>query len=160
MLIVQKYGGTSVGSFDRIRNVARRIKEKRDEGHEVAVVVNEFGETIGILTSADILATLFHANPSRSDRLLDREPIQQISEGVWHVIGMTSVRRLERYFQVKLPAANNVTIGGVMQDLLQRMAEKGDEVNWGPFSFRVLKAPRRGQLLIEMRRLPRVEEPQ
>ncbi|MFP6882264.1 MAG: aspartate kinase [Roseibacillus sp.] len=40
MLIVQKYGGTSVGSFDRIRSVASRIKALRDEGHEVAVVVS------------------------------------------------------------------------------------------------------------------------
>ena len=39
-LIVQKYGGTSVGSFDRIRNVAYRIKELREEGHQVAVVVS------------------------------------------------------------------------------------------------------------------------
>lgn len=43
MLIVQKYGGTSVGSFDRIRNVAGRIKALRDEGHEVAVVVSAMG---------------------------------------------------------------------------------------------------------------------
>ncbi|MBJ07116.1 MAG: aspartate kinase, partial [Verrucomicrobiaceae bacterium] len=43
MLIVQKYGGTSLGSFDRIRNVARRIKSLRDEGHEVAVVVSAMG---------------------------------------------------------------------------------------------------------------------
>ncbi len=43
MLIVQKYGGTSVGSFDRIRSVASRIKALRDEGHEVAVVVSAMG---------------------------------------------------------------------------------------------------------------------
>jgi aspartate kinase len=40
MLIVQKYGGTSVGSYDRIRNVATRIKGLCDEGHQVAVVVS------------------------------------------------------------------------------------------------------------------------
>ena len=43
MLIVQKYGGTSVGSFDRIRNVANRIKALLDEGHSVAVVVSAMG---------------------------------------------------------------------------------------------------------------------
>ena len=40
MVIVQKYGGTSVGSFDRIRNVAQRVKALHDEGHQVAVVVS------------------------------------------------------------------------------------------------------------------------
>ncbi|MGE9269082.1 MAG: aspartate kinase [Verrucomicrobiales bacterium] len=43
MRIVQKYGGTSVGSFDRIKNVAKRVKSLHDEGHEIAVVVSAMG---------------------------------------------------------------------------------------------------------------------
>ncbi|HVT71938.1 MAG TPA: aspartate kinase [Lacunisphaera sp.] len=39
-LIVQKYGGTSVGDIDRIKNVARRIKASRDEGNSLVVVVS------------------------------------------------------------------------------------------------------------------------
>jgi aspartate kinase len=39
-LIVQKYGGTSVGDVDRIKNVASRIKAARDEGHQLVVVVS------------------------------------------------------------------------------------------------------------------------
>ncbi|MFP4166154.1 MAG: aspartate kinase [Opitutales bacterium] len=38
--IVQKYGGTSVGDVDRIRDVARRIKETVEAGNEVIVVVS------------------------------------------------------------------------------------------------------------------------
>ena len=40
MLIVQKYGGTSVANADRIRNVARRVVENVEAGHRVAVVVS------------------------------------------------------------------------------------------------------------------------
>ncbi len=39
-LIVQKYGGTSVGSIDRIRNVANKIEKYRAEGHQLVVVVS------------------------------------------------------------------------------------------------------------------------
>src|SRR5882757_3727949 len=39
-LIVQKYGGTSVGDVDRIKNVANRIKKSRDEGNSLVVVVS------------------------------------------------------------------------------------------------------------------------
>jgi aspartate kinase len=42
-LIVQKYGGTSVGSIDRIKNVASRIKRLRDEGNQVVAVVSAMG---------------------------------------------------------------------------------------------------------------------
>ncbi len=44
-LIVQKYGGTSVGTIDRIRNVAERIKRVRDEGHQVVAVVSAMAGT-------------------------------------------------------------------------------------------------------------------
>ncbi|RME64133.1 MAG: aspartate kinase, partial [Alphaproteobacteria bacterium] len=44
--IVMKFGGTSVGSIERIRNVAQRVKREADAGHEVAVVVSAMsGET-------------------------------------------------------------------------------------------------------------------
>ncbi|MEC8245939.1 MAG: aspartate kinase, partial [Pseudomonadota bacterium] len=39
-LIVQKFGGTSVGDLDRIRNVASRVKAEVDAGNSVAVVVS------------------------------------------------------------------------------------------------------------------------
>ena len=45
-LIVQKYGGTSVGSAERIKNVAKRIAQTRAEGHDVVIVVSAMsGET-------------------------------------------------------------------------------------------------------------------
>ncbi len=45
-LIVQKYGGTSVGTPERIKNVARRVAKFRAQGHQVVVVVSAMsGET-------------------------------------------------------------------------------------------------------------------
>jgi len=45
-LVVQKYGGTSVGDVERIRNVARRILNTKNQGHELVVVVSAMaGET-------------------------------------------------------------------------------------------------------------------
>ena len=49
-LIVQKYGGTSVGDPDRIRNVARRALKARSEGNDVVLVVSAMsGETNRLL---------------------------------------------------------------------------------------------------------------
>lgn len=45
-LVVQKYGGTSVGNVERIRNVARRLMETQRQGHDVVAVVSAMaGET-------------------------------------------------------------------------------------------------------------------
>jgi aspartate kinase len=49
-LVVQKYGGTSVGNTDRIMNVARRVIETRKKGDDVIVVVSAMsGETDRLL---------------------------------------------------------------------------------------------------------------
>ena len=45
-LIVQKYGGTSVGTVDRIKNVAQRIARYKADGHQLVIVVSAMsGET-------------------------------------------------------------------------------------------------------------------
>ena len=63
-LIVQKYGGTSVGSLDRIRNVAARMKRTRDDGNEVVAVVSAMsGVTDGLIKMAKDLAE----NPSERE---------------------------------------------------------------------------------------------
>ncbi len=52
-LIVQKYGGTSVGSLDRIRHVAKRVAQRRREGDSLIVVVSAMsGETDKLIAMA------------------------------------------------------------------------------------------------------------
>jgi aspartate kinase len=53
MLIVQKYGGTSVGNVERIEAVAKRVIESKQEGHDLVVVVSAMsGETNKLLDYA------------------------------------------------------------------------------------------------------------
>src|SRR5262245_21794951 len=58
-LIVQKYGGTSVGSVERIKNVARRVARWKARGHDLVVVVSAMaGETNRLIALArDIQAS-------------------------------------------------------------------------------------------------------
>jgi aspartate kinase len=53
-LIVQKYGGTSVGTVERIKNVAKKVERYRDQGHDVVVVVSAMsGETNRLIALAN-----------------------------------------------------------------------------------------------------------
>jgi len=53
VLIVQKYGGTSVGNPERIKNVARRVCRTKEEGHDVVVVLSAMsGETDKLINLA------------------------------------------------------------------------------------------------------------
>jgi len=64
MLIVHKYGGTSVGDLERIANVARRVAAARDAGHDLVIVVSAMsGETNKLIEYAHHFA----ATPSRRE---------------------------------------------------------------------------------------------
>ena len=81
-LIVQKYGGTSVGDVDRIKNVARRVTEARRAGHDVVVVVSAMaGET-------DRLIGLAHKVAERPD---ERELDVILATGEQVSIGLLSL---------------------------------------------------------------------
>lgn len=138
-------------------SAAEVLDEMEARDREVAAVVNEHGETIGVLTYDDILDTIFSSKATPSDRLLNRKAIQQLQPGLWLVTGMASLRRLSKYFEVELPATNSVTVAGVLHEVLQSLPEAGDECRWGPFQFRVLEAPRRGRLLVELKRISPAE---
>src|SRR5699024_9438916 len=49
MLIVKKFGGTSVGDKDRIMNVAKRCAEEYQKGNNVVVVLSAMGKTTDLL---------------------------------------------------------------------------------------------------------------
>ncbi len=66
MLIVQKFGGTSVADLERIRKVAQRVARYKDEGHDLVVVVSAMaGETDRLLSLA------YEITPEPSPRELD-----------------------------------------------------------------------------------------
>ncbi len=81
-LIVQKYGGTSVGSPERIRAVAERVKTWRARGHDLVVVVSAMsGETNRLIALAKALA----ADPD------PRELDQMVSTGEQVTIALLAI---------------------------------------------------------------------
>ena len=63
-LLVQKYGGTSVGSVERIQAVAKRVARARLDGHDLVVVVSAMGHTTDELTA---LARALNPDPPQRE---------------------------------------------------------------------------------------------
>lgn len=81
-LVVQKFGGTSVGSLERIENVARRIKKTHDEGNQVVVVVSaRAGVTNRLIADAKTL----HGRPDA------REMDMLMSVGEQETVALTAI---------------------------------------------------------------------
>jgi aspartate kinase len=70
-LIVQKFGGTSVGDVDRIRNVARRVVATHEAGHRVVVCVSAMaGETNALVALAETISDGESPDPREYDALV------------------------------------------------------------------------------------------
>jgi aspartate kinase len=91
-LIVQKYGGTSVGSIDRIRDVARRVAHFHAQGHQLVVVPSAMaGETNRLLGLAREIST----DPS------PRELDVVAATGEQVTIGLLAIALQERGLQAR-----------------------------------------------------------
>jgi aspartate kinase len=65
-LIVQKYGGSSVGDAEKIQNVARRVAQTKDKGNQVVVVVSAMGKT-----TDELIKLAYQINCRPDERELD-----------------------------------------------------------------------------------------
>ena len=65
-IVVQKYGGSSVAEVEKIRKVARKVKETRERGYQVVVVVSAMGDT-----TDELLALAKQVSPDPARRELD-----------------------------------------------------------------------------------------
>jgi len=100
-LIVQKYGGTSVGTPERIRAVARRVARYKSLGHQIVVVVSAMsGETNRLIG----LAREIMAEPD------PRELDVIVSTGEQVTIGMTTLALIELGIKAKSYTGSQVKI--------------------------------------------------
>ena len=100
-LIVQKYGGTSVGTPERIRAVARRVARYKSLGHQVVVVVSAMsGETNRLIG----LAKEIMAEPD------PRELDVMVSTGEQVSIGMTALALIDLGIKAKSYTGSQVKI--------------------------------------------------
>lgn len=94
MLIVEKYGGTSVGDVDRIKNVARRVKDGVDAGHKMVVIVSARG---GVTN--ELIARAKAITPQPDEREMDvlmtvgEQETIALTTMALHALGVPAVSR-------------------------------------------------------------------
>jgi len=135
-------------------SVADTFESLRTENRQVAAVVNEYGDTIGVLTLDLILQGILRLHAGRPQDTSSEVLFEVAEDGVWRVSGMMSVRRLAEHLGVAPPESRNVTIAGLMQEENERLPRVGDTCRWDRFLLRVIESSGRGQVRIEIRDLP------
>lgn len=131
-------------------DLASTLQLLREQYAGMASVINEYGETIGVVLVEDILDTVLMAQPSRARRLLEREPVLEVSPGKYHVEGITTLRYLCRRIGIDYDpdAEDFVTVAGMMYEELEHLPAVGDACEWRGYQVKVIEVGERGRIRV------------
>lgn len=120
----------------KISDVLRKLQMAKTH---IAIVVDEFGGTMGIVTLEDILEQLVGDIWDESDEVV--EPIVKLSDNKYSVLGDTNLEEFFDYFEVnrKQEEFDTVTLSGYIAYALGRMPQVGDIVNFENLAITVKK---------------------
>lgn len=111
------------------------LAEFRAQKFHLAVVVDEHGNFVGIVTLDDILRELVGELLDEADEL--QQDVTELEEGVFQIRGHMDVDDFEARFGKALPEGEYDTVAGFILDLAGTVPQKGDEVAWQGMKFRV-----------------------
>jgi CBS domain containing-hemolysin-like protein len=104
------------------------LGEFKNHRQQMAIVIDEYGGTVGLVTLADLLEQVFGDLP---DEEVDKEPeVLERPDGSIQVAGGVSIDEVNELFGFGFPTDQAVTMAGLVVNLLGRIASVGDEVEF------------------------------
>ena len=115
------------------------LVELQAAGSQMAIVVDEYGGAVGIVTIEDLLEEIVGEIEDEHDV----GPAQIVCErpGVWRVEARTSVERVNEELDLELPEDEDYeTVAGLVLELFKRIPQSGESIVLGGLTLRVVKA--------------------
>jgi magnesium and cobalt transporter len=125
------------------------LKEFRINRNHLAIVVDEYGATAGLLTIEDVLEEIVGEIGDEYDAQ-EAEPIQKQEANRFQVLALTRIEDFNEYFKTQLSDEDYDTVGGLVMHELGRLPRRGETVTAGGFRFKVLQGDRRRVQTLEV----------
>ena len=117
------------------KSIESLLRQFRDEGSQMAIVVDEYGGTAGLVTLEDIIEEIVGEIQDEYEK--PKETIKKVDENKFLISGDLSIRGWSDYFGVEVEPVDVDTIGGFIVSLLEHIPKKGDSVKYKDFVFTV-----------------------
>jgi CBS domain containing-hemolysin-like protein len=119
-------------------SVADILNKMNKERIHIALVVDEYGGTSGLLTMEDILEEIVGDTSDEHDS--NNETIHKIDEITYEFDGMVNIEKVEEIMEVAFEAEEqSITIGGRVFNLIGRLPEVGDITDDGICRYEILE---------------------
>lgn len=115
------------------------LKEMQSQRKSMAIIVDSYGGTAGIVSIEDILEEIVGDIEDEYDD--DEDPdVEQISPNTWIAMADVEIDRLADDFGIELPEGDYETIAGLILDYLEKIPHQGQFINVDPYRIQVLQA--------------------
>ena len=134
------------------KKVSELLRELQSEHLQIAVVVDEYGGTAGIITTEDIIEEIVG---DIADEHEDEEAtVVEVGEGIWLVNGLLRVEQLEETLDAELSGDDYETVAGMIFTTLGRVPGVGKVITKNGWRFEVERADRRRIYRVRVSRDP------
>jgi len=116
------------------------LRDFRSNHNHLAIVIDEFGSTAGLLTIEDVLEEIVGEIEDEFDDKDGESSIYTLADGGQRVAGDTPVAAVNGFFEVALPTDEFDTIGGLIAQELGRVPRRGEAVTVAGLVFTVMLA--------------------
>jgi putative hemolysin len=135
------------------KRIADLLRELQQQHTTFAVVVDEYGQTAGLVSVEDIVEELVGEIKDEFD--VESDPITVEADGAITVAGRVNVERLEQALEASLAQDEQVgTVGGFVTALFGRIPRAGERVAYKGFEVEVVDAERKRVNRVRFRRPP------
>jgi len=114
------------------------LRDFRSNRNHLALVVDEFGNTAGLLTIEDVLEEIVGEIEDEFDEKNGESSIYTLADGSQRVAGDTDIHAVNEAFAARLPEEDFDTIGGLVSHELGRVPRRGESATLGGLRFTVL----------------------
>ncbi len=129
----------------RIDDLLREMQKAR---LQLAVVVDEYGGAVGIVTVEDIVEEIVGEIHDEHDRTPDT--VERLPDGSYRVAGRTGIDELNEALDWELPKGDFETVAGLVLATLHRLPLVGEVLHVGRYTLTVLEADRRRILTVRI----------
>ncbi len=119
------------------KNVEDLLNEFRNKRVHMAIVIDEYGGTSGLITIEDLLEEIVGDIQDEHD--LEEAWLTEEDDGVVIVDARLNIEELEEHFEVQIPREKFDTVGGYLFNLLGHVPEDGEEIQDGSLLMTVLE---------------------
>ncbi len=114
------------------------LRDFRSNRNHLAIVIDEFGNTAGLITIEDVLEEIVGEIEDEFDEKDGESDIYTLADGSQRVAGATLIAAVNQAFDTDLPTDEFDTIGGLVADELGRVPRRGESVAVGPLVCTVM----------------------